>query len=88
MQSYVTYRWRDDIEGDASNNPRGTQESIINVNANVAYIFGEDQQYRVSAYGTNLTDERESIWRTIQPLLAFRNYNQSRQWGVQFDYNF
>ena len=88
LQSYVTYRWRDDIEGDASNNPRGTQESIINVNANVAYIFGEDQQYRVSAYGTNLTDERESIWRTIQPLLAFRNYNQSRQWGVQFDYNF
>ena len=76
------------MEGDASNDPRGYQDSITNLNADITYAWGEGQKYRLAVFGKNLTDEREAIWRTIHPLLSFRQWNEGTTYGVQFDYGF
>ena len=88
LQSSFSYRYRSEMEGDPSNDVRGYQDSITNLNVDITYGWGEGQKYRVAVYGKNLTDEREAIWRTIHPLLSFRQWNEGATYGVQFDYNF
>ena len=88
LQSNVTYRYRSSMEGDAQNKVLGFQSSITNVNANVSYTFGADEEFKLSAYGNNITDEREHIWRIISPLIAYKQWNEGTTYGVQFDYKF
>ncbi|MBT4211084.1 MAG: TonB-dependent receptor [Porticoccaceae bacterium] len=88
LHSSLSWRYRSEVEGDASNDPRGYQDSITNLNADITYAWGEGQKYRLAVFGKNLTDEREAIWRTIHPLLSFRQWNEGTTYGVQFDYGF
>ena len=88
LQSNVTYRYRSSMEGDAQNKVLGFQSSITNLNANVSYTFGADEEFKLSAYGNNITDEREHIWRIISPLTAYKQWNEGTTYGVQFDYKF
>lgn len=88
LGTYLSFRWRDEIESNVANNPLATRDSIINVNANVTYTWGQGDQFRVSAYGKNQPDEREVSWVTILPLLEFRVWNEGTRCGLQFDYNF
>jgi len=88
LGSYVSFRWRDDLEGQVANLPRGRRDDIINLNANVTYTWGDDGQYRLAAFGKNITDERENTFGIIAPLLAYRVWNEGARYGLQFDYNF
>jgi outer membrane receptor protein involved in Fe transport len=54
----------------------------------VSYTFGADEEFKLSAYGNNITDEREHIWRIISPLIAYKQWNEGTTYGVQFDYKF
>ncbi|MDP6197985.1 MAG: TonB-dependent receptor, partial [Porticoccaceae bacterium] len=88
LQSNITYRYRSEMEGDAQNKVEGHHDSITNVNANVSYSWGADGEYRVTAYGNNLTDQREYIWRTIGGLVSYEQWNEGTTYGLQFDYKF
>ncbi len=88
LQSNITYRYRSEMEGDPQNRVEGHHDSITNVNANVSYTWGADGEYRVTAYGNNLTDQREYIWRVIAPLVAYEQWNEGTTYGLQFDYKF
>ena len=88
LQTRMTWRYRDEMEGNPSNRVEGHHDSITNLNANIAYIWGADGEYRLTAYGKNLTDEREYIWRTIGGLVSYNVWNEGTTYGVQFDYQF
>lgn len=83
----VSYRWRDEIETIADNDPIGQVDSFGLWSASADFTFSE--QYRVSVYGRNLTDERHaSAVINIGPLASTGTYNQPRNWGVEFSYTF
>ena len=85
LQARVSYRWRDEMESDSSNNPLGHLDSIENVNATISY---EIDKYRVSLWGRNLTDEREERWGTIGGLTSRGWWNEPSTWGVTFSASF
>jgi len=87
FQAYAAYRWRDSIEVIANNHPQGSLDSIDNLDATLTYSWDEGR-YRVSAYGRNLTDEREAIVVRIDPLVAFGNWNEGRVFGAEFAVSF
>ena len=60
-----SYRFRDELETDPSNNPLGSVDSIENINATISYSL---ENYSVTVWGRNLTDEREQRWRTVAGL--------------------
>lgn len=83
----VTYRWQDEMETIANNDPLGTVESHEIVNASAAFTFLED--YQINIYGRNLADERYvTSVVNIGPLSSFGAWNQPRNWGAEFRYNF
>ena len=85
LQARVSYRWRDSMESESSNNPLGSLDSIENVNATLSY---EIDKYRVSLWGRNLTDEREERWSTIGGLTSRGWWNEPSTWGVTFSASF
>jgi len=85
LQARVSYRWRDSMEAESSNNPLGSLDSIVNVNATLSY---EIDKYRVSLWGRNLTDEREERWSTIGGLTSRGWWNEPSTWGVTFSASF
>ena len=62
LKARISYRHRSDMETNSSNNPLGTLDSISNVNATVSYTI---DNYGVSLWGRNITDQREERWATI-----------------------
>ena len=63
------------------------RESVELLNASISYE-SPGERYRVSLYGTNLTDEIYVNSRTIvPPLFDYRNVSPPRQWGVEFGWN-
>jgi iron complex outermembrane receptor protein len=87
----VSYRWRDEIETIAYNDPVGHVDSYGLWSASAQFTFSE--QYQISVYGRNLGDERhaESVVNIGSPpqVLAYTGtYNQPRNWGVEFSYTF
>jgi len=82
MQVYTSYRWRDEIEVIASNDPLGHIDSIQNWDLTLGYSW-DDNRYRVSAYGRNLTDEREVVVARIGGLTSWGNWNEGRVFGVE-----
>ena len=56
MTGILNYRYRDEVEGQADNNPLGHKDDIDDLSAMVTYSWGEDR-YSISVYGKNLTDE-------------------------------
>lgn len=47
-----------------------------------------DYRYRVSAYGRNITDERERVTTRIPGLTTWGNWNQGENYGVEFQVSF
>ncbi|MGI9287359.1 MAG: TonB-dependent receptor, partial [Pseudomonadales bacterium] len=83
----ITYRWRDEIETIANNDPVGHVDSFGLWSASLDYIY--DERYQLSVYGRNLADERHlSSTTKIGPLVTFGAWNQPRNWGVEFRYTF
>jgi iron complex outermembrane receptor protein len=93
---FASYRWRDDIEvlafrdptpGSKGNDPLGHLDSIDNLDMTISYIWG-DGRYRLSAYGRNMTDERERVVSRIPNLTSWATWNQGENYGVEFAFSF
>ncbi|MCX2980450.1 TonB-dependent receptor [Halieaceae bacterium IMCC14734] len=87
LSGVLAYRYRDEIEAEASNNPLGTMDAIDDVSAQLSYSFSEDR-FRITAYGKNLTDEREKRVQLITPISTRGYWNEPRTYGVEFAASF
>ena len=56
LKTRLSYRFRDSVESDASNNSLGTLDTLEDLSATISFSMDE---YTISIYGRNLTDERE-----------------------------
>jgi iron complex outermembrane receptor protein len=92
LVAFASYRWRDEIEvlsfrdptpGSKGNDPLGHLGSVENLDLTLNYIWG-DGRYRLSAYGRNLTDERERVVSRIPGLTSWASWNQGENYGVEF----
>jgi iron complex outermembrane receptor protein len=81
----VSYRWRDDFETIADNNPLGHVDAFGIWNASVDYIY---ENWQLSVYGRNLDDERYLSSTVDIGLSAFGTWNQGRNWGAELRYTF
>ncbi len=88
LEGYAAYRWRDEIEVIANNDPLGHLDSIDNLDMTLSYSWGDDIRFRVTAYGRNLTDEREAVVAVIPALTAWGNWNEGRVFGAEFSLSF
>ena len=91
LVGFASYRWRDEIEvlafrdptpGARGNDPLDHLDSIENLDITINYIWG-DGRYRVSAYGRNITDERERVVSRIPDLTSWASWNQGENYGVE-----
>jgi iron complex outermembrane receptor protein len=81
----VSYRWRDEIETIADNDPIGHVDSFGMWSASADFTIAEN--YKVSVYGRNLADERHAeAVINIGPLSSTGTYNRPRNWGIEFSY--
>ena len=85
LKGRVSYRFRDEMNTDSSNNPLGDLDSIENVNATISYSI---ENYSVTLWGRNLTDEREQRWATIGGLTSRGWWNEPQTLGVTFAASF
>ena len=58
------------------------------VNAHIAYAFGEDNRYRVRAWGKNLGDEQYYVYVTASGLGDLAGPASPRTYGVSVDFQF
>ena len=87
LVAFASYRWRDEIEVIANNDPLGHLDSIDNLDVNLNYIWG-DGKYRFTVYGRNITDERERVVVRIPGLTSWGNWNQGDNYGAEFSMSF
>jgi iron complex outermembrane receptor protein len=83
LVGFASYRWRDEIEVIANNDPLGHLDDSDNLDLTLSYIWG-DGRYRLTAYGRNVTDERERIVVRIPGLTTWGSWNQGENYGVEF----
>jgi len=85
LKTRLSYRFRDSVESDASNNSLGTLDTLEGLSATISFSMDE---YTISIYGRNLTDEREQRWSTIDPLTARGWWNEGTSYGIEFSASF
>ena len=85
LKTRLSYRFRDKMEANASNAALGTLDSIDNLNATVTYSF---DNYSISVFGQNITDEREERWSTIGGLTSRGWWNEGARYGIEFSAEF
>ena len=85
LNGVVSYRYRDEIETNASNDPLGSLDDIDNVDATISYTL---ENYRIAVWGRNLTDEREQRWATIGGIATRGWWNEPRMYGVTLSASF
>ena len=81
LKGRISYRFRDELETDPGNNPLGSVDSIENINATIGYTI---DNYSVTIWGRNLTDEREQRWRTVNGLTSRGYWNEPATLGITF----
>ena len=87
LSSTLSYRWVDEQETSADNNPRGHLDSIDDLSATITYSW-QDGRYRVTAFGRNLTDERQAGGPYIGGLTQAIAWNEPRTFGVELGVSF
>ena len=70
---------------DSSNNPLGDLDSIENINATINYSI---DNYSVTLWGRNITDEREQRWATVGGLTSRGWWNEPQTLGITFAASF
>ena len=85
LKARVSYRFRDSMETNSSNNPLGTLDSIGNVNATLTYSVNN---YQATLWGRNITDERDQRWATIGGLTSRGWWNEPATYGVTVSASF
>lgn len=82
LQTMFSYRWRDEVEMIANNDPLGSLDSLSDLSASISYAWADDR-YRVTAFGRNMTDERERKVGRIGGLTTRGWYNEGETYGVE-----
>jgi iron complex outermembrane receptor protein len=93
LNGRVSYNWRDDYEGTASNFPGTRVDSFGLLDASLSYEYKE---WRLSVFGRNLTDEtayqHTFVVAPVSPagdsLFTFANPRPPRHFGVEVTYTF
>jgi iron complex outermembrane receptor protein len=85
LKGRISYRFRDEMNSDSSNNPLGDLDSIENVNATINYSINN---YSITLWGRNLTDEREQRWATVGGLTSRGWWNEPQTLGITFAASF
>lgn len=83
LRGMLSYRYRDEVEIIADNDPLGHLGSITNLSASASYSWAEDR-YTISAFGRNITDERERMIGRIGGLTTRGWWNEGATYGVEF----
>ena len=81
LKGRLSYRFRDEMNTDSSNKPQGALDSIENVNATISYSL---ENYSITVWGRNLTDEREQRWATIGGITNRGWWNEPATLGITF----
>ena len=81
LKGRLSYRFRDEMNTDSSNKPQGALDSIENVNATISYSL---ENYSITVWGRNLTDEREQRWSTIGGITDRGWWNEPATLGITF----
>ncbi len=80
------YRWRDDYTSSVTNEAIGEVKAAGFHRASIDLNFLDN--YTISVYGRNLTDERYKRAVGIPPVSTFGQYNEPRNYGVEFTARF
>jgi iron complex outermembrane receptor protein len=80
------YFWRDEYVTIFNNDPLGVVDAAGFHNASVDIGFMDN--YRISLFGRNLSDERYARPVLIPPLSSFGQYNEPRNYGIEFTATF
>ena len=83
LSGTLSYRWIDEQETAADNNPRGHLDSIEDLSTTITYSWNEGR-YRVTAFGRNLTDERQAGGPFIGGLTQAISWNEPTTFGLEF----
>jgi iron complex outermembrane receptor protein len=84
LMASAAYRFRDEVYTLAGNKPESLLDSITNLDASLTYSWGENSVYRISAYGRNITDQREGQYAEIGGLTGWYSWNRGRTFGAEF----
>ena len=82
---FAKYDWRDELENNLLNWDIGKVDSAENLNASVSYIYNN---FTLTLFGNNLTDERTEVIAPIPPLFAASTITVGSTWGVTLDVEF
>lgn len=85
IELYVKYDWVDVIEADLFNNAFVSQSSRENLAASITYRY---EQYSVTVFGRNLTNDRYETIALIDPLFAAGSINPGASWGLEVQADF
>lgn len=85
LEVYAKYARVDDVETNLLNTPLGHLAAQDDVTASIGYYA---DNYSVSVFGRNLTDERTETFIPISDLFAAGSVNRPRTYGVEFLYEF
>jgi iron complex outermembrane recepter protein len=83
---HYNYFWRDGYQTIFDNHPLGEVDAAGFHNGSIDLTFKD--KYRVSFYGRNLSDERYARVVLIPPVSNFGQYNEPRNYGIEFTLDF
>lgn len=87
LSAMVSYRWTDEQETSPDNHPRGHLDSIDNLSATLSYAW-ENGRYRVTAFGRNMTDERQAGGPYIGGLTQVVAWSEPATYGIELAASF
>jgi iron complex outermembrane receptor protein len=85
------YRYTDEYYVDAGNDPRGLLDSrgIVDLVVHYTFEWGDSNTLRISAYGRDITDERDTNSAVIVPgLIAFAAADGGEEYGISISGSF
>lgn len=82
----LSYRWTDETYTSPDNHPRGFQDSIDNISGTLNYTWDEER-YRITVFGRNMTNERTSGGPYIGGLTQARAWTEPDTYGVEFAFS-
>jgi iron complex outermembrane receptor protein len=85
VQLYGKYAWIDEMETNLLNTPLGHIDDREDVTASLGYV-GEN--WAVTAFGKNLTEEEFEAFIPIATLFAVGTVGRPRTYGIELEYDF
>ena len=85
IEVFGKYSYVDEFESDLLNLDVGRVSDIEDLSASIAYV---QDNWRITLFGRNLTDEQSETPAIIAPLFASGTLTPGTSWGVDFTINF